>query len=313
MRVIRNTDPSLYFMLTIRTAGAKLWMIPSREVKQLVGGILARYQEIYKIEIYSYFFLSNHFHLLIRAPLGNYSEFCMNLDREVALRMNWRLRRTGQFWAKRFNATMIGEREEDLLDAFLYITTNATRHGLLKDSKDWPGLHSYTHSLNERDREFTFYHYSARDDEPKQTKHLLKLSILPQFESLTKNQRTKELKRLLEEKQKRIDNERKEQGKSGYMSVQTILSQEIGEAPIRVSRKKVAICYTSCIELWKRKKRELKDRLEHYSQASAEYRLGKTSYTFPPFCFMPPLHIIPRLFRFQPLALFQKEIFVNIG
>ena len=49
MRPIRNRDPETYRLITIRTSEARLWLTPSSNVAKLVGGVLARYQELLEI------------------------------------------------------------------------------------------------------------------------------------------------------------------------------------------------------------------------------------------------------------------------
>jgi len=80
-----------------------MWITPSSNVKKLIGGIIARYQEFLQIEIYAYCILSNHLHLLIKSPNGNTDEFCENVNREIARRLNWKHHREGQFWSRRYD------------------------------------------------------------------------------------------------------------------------------------------------------------------------------------------------------------------
>jgi len=48
--------------------------MPTAKNTKLIGGIIARYQELLEVEIYAYTILSNHIHLLINAPRGNADE-----------------------------------------------------------------------------------------------------------------------------------------------------------------------------------------------------------------------------------------------
>ena len=306
MRPIRNTDPSIFRIVSIRTCEARLWMIPSRNLRKLLGGILARYQEIFRIEIYAYFFLTNHFHLLLRAPYGNLDEFCENLNREIARRMNWKLKREGRFWSRRYDDIPLG-REEDLLEAFLYVTTNATRHGLIENSEEWPGLHSFSHAINEKDRVFSFTHYSATDGMPRTTQHTLKLSILPQMESLTRAERAIKLRELLGERIKMYKDERKANNQ-GFLGLEGVIAQEPGNVPINVSRSKRPSCYTTCKDTWIRFRKFVRERIAHYREASFDYRRGILDAVFPEFSFKPPLHRLPRIRPFTPIQMVTAKI-----
>lgn len=299
-RPIRNRDPGSYRIITIRTVEARLWLTLSANVKKLIGGIIARYQELLGIEIFAYCILRNHLHLLIKAPLSNTDEFCENVNREIARRINWKYRREGPLWGRRYDDQEVLS-EEDLLEGFLYVTTNPTRHGLLRDSSKWPGLNSFEHALNEKDRIFSFYHYSALDDERKVTSHRLKLSVLPQFAALPKDKRTKLLRELLDNRMQQIAKEREAKG-LGFLELEQLLAQEPGSQPISISRSPRPPCYTKCKELRKQFRKLLRERMQHYSDASFRYRLGDSEVPFPEYSFKPPLHRRPRLVPFKPLG-----------
>ena len=38
---LRDRDPSIYRLITIRTEGSHLWMKPSKEVRKTIGGVVA--------------------------------------------------------------------------------------------------------------------------------------------------------------------------------------------------------------------------------------------------------------------------------
>lgn len=304
---LRNSDPNAYRLVTLRTAGARLWFIPQSKVNRLIGGIIARYQEILGIEIYAYCILGNHYHLLIKAPRGNADEFFENVNREIARRMNWMLRQEGQFWARRYSEQIVPT-EADVLEAFLYINTNPTKHGLLEDSSRWPGLTSYKHSLKESHRRFSFTMYSSPDGEPKKTTHYLKLSPLPQFESLTRKQRAKKLRELLLKRQEELVAAREEQG-LGFLGLEGILSQVPGAIPSNVARSPRPVCYTKCPKVLKEMRKQEAERRNCYAEASFLYRLGLPNYQFPQHCYLPPLHRKPRFLPFQIVSAENTSVF----
>lgn len=299
-RPIRNFDPTIFRVITIRTLEARLWLALTMNILKLIGGIIARYQEILGIEIYAYCILGNHLHLLIRAPRGNSDEFCENINREIARRINWKFRREGKLWSRRYDDQQVLS-EEDLLEAFLYINTNPTRHGLIRDSREWPGLTSFKHALNETDRRFSFYHYSAGEGKEKVTSHFLKLSILPQFAGMSKEERRKLLAELLDRRMQAIADERKGKGE-GFLGREKLINIAPGTLPINVSKTPRPQCYTKCAELRREFKKALRMRREYYSEASFRFRLGDLNAQFPQYSFKPPLHRASRLLPFTPLT-----------
>lgn len=296
---LRDTDPSLYRLITIRTLDARLWMIPSRNMEKLIGGILARYIEILGIELYAYCFLSNHFHLLIKAPLSNTDELLENVNREIARRVNWKNHRLGTFWQGPYSDQEVLS-EADLTEAFLYITTNAVHHGLVEHPGQWPGLCSYGQSLTERERGFTFYYYSAPEPEQRACHHSLKLSILPQFQELSSQERRKRVSHLIDERTKHLVDQRQLKG-GGFLGRAAILEQVPGSLPKEVSRSPRPCAYTKNPALYKEARAKARARRAAFDYSSCRFRMGDLSVKFPEFCFKPPLHRKPRGAPFEIL------------
>jgi putative transposase len=296
---LRNRNPDIFRIITIRTEGAHLWMRPSKDVNKIIGGVIARYAELLGVEIYAYVFLSNHYHLLIRCPLGNSDEFEENVNRELARRLNWKNRRTGKFWSRRYSEQEVLS-DNDLVEAFLYIATNATRHGLVANPREWPGLCSYNQSLSEKELVFPFHHYSAEEDEPKVTYHALKLTPLPEFATLSKKERQAEIQKLLDKRVKELVEDRKAQG-LGFLGAEAVKAQDPYTVPQNVSKSSRPSCYTKCKELRKEFNKREADRRDAYDEASMRFRLGDLNTIFPDFTHKPPLHRKPRLLPFQPL------------
>ncbi len=53
MRPPRNTDPSKIRLVTIRTLSAELLLRPDKELNEIVGGVIAKYQEEFDIKIFA--------------------------------------------------------------------------------------------------------------------------------------------------------------------------------------------------------------------------------------------------------------------
>ena len=298
MRPLRNSDPSIYRNISIRTDEARLWVLPSKKNRKLIGGIIARYQEIFHIEIYAYCFLGNHYHLLIRALKRNTDEFLENVNREIARRMNWKNRRKGKFWGRRYDDIPVLS-QDDLLEAFVYINTNPTKHGLLRNAGQWPGLTSFHQSLSEEAKTFSFTQYGHPTGQ-KTTNHQLKLSVLPMFEALSKEQRTEKISELFEKRMARIAEERQAQGE-GFMTLEMLAEQVAGTQPKESSTTKRPSCYTKCAELRRQFREKAKHLRQLYTQASFLFRLGKLDQLFPSFTYKPPLHRRSRKIPFTPL------------
>lgn len=274
-------------------------MKPCRRTNRIIGGILARYAEIFGITIYALNFLSNHYHLAIKAPLSNADEFEENVNREIARRLNWKNHRQGRFWESRYKEqTILGE--DDLLEAFLYITANAVKHGLVSSPELWPGLNSYTQSLTGASKTYTFEHYSAQEGEERVTFHELKITPLPQFASLTKKRRKRELERLIAERTLAYQTDRKQNGE-GFLTAEIILDQLPTDLPKKISRAPQPSCYSKDPARIKEYRIAERTRCCEYKEASSKFRLGDRDVEFPKFTFQPPTHRKPRLAPFRCL------------
>ena len=87
-RPIRDQNPKFLHLVTVRTEEARYYLRPSKDIKRIVPGVLARYQEIFGITIYALVIMSNHIHLLLDDPNANLDEFMESMDNEIARRVN---------------------------------------------------------------------------------------------------------------------------------------------------------------------------------------------------------------------------------
>ena len=215
--------------------------------------------------------------------------------------MNWRLKREGQFWARRYSEQIV-QTEEDALEAFLYISTNPSRHGLLKNSFSWTGLTSIQQALSGKERQFSFTLFSGPDGEPVKQTHTLRLSPLPQHQGMSQSKRRKVLQKLLDERMEEISRERKDRGQ-GFLGLPQVLDQVVGSEPQEVSRSPRPSCYTKCVKVFREFKERERERRERYSFASLLYRLGLPNFKFPENTYLPPKHRTPRVLPFQHMEV----------
>jgi REP element-mobilizing transposase RayT len=275
-------------------------MTPKDGVEDQIGAIVARYQEIFGIEIFGYCFLSNHYHLIIRSPKSNTDEFCENINREIARRINRRNRRIGAFWHRRYDDQEILS-QADLLNAFLYVTTNPTHHALVSHPAEWPGLNSYSQSLSGEVRTFSFCRNSAKPIERRISQHRLVLSLLPQFERLTPKLRRKAIEEHINRRLEWLHAEHRKTG-TKFLGRERILAQDPNSTPKDVSCSPRPVGYSLSPELRRRAREDARLRRERYCRASTRYRLGDTEAKFPAWSFRPPLHRKPRTAPFTPLS-----------
>lgn len=298
----RNTDPQYLKLVTIRTEGAQLFMVPGKELNDILGGIIARYQEQFSIEIFAYCALSNHYHLLVRAPKENLWQFQQAINREIAKRVNRLRNREGHFWSRRYSDEIVVGNQASLT-ALQYITCNSVKHRLIKDPGKWPGLTSHFHLLDEKDRMFYFTDYTAYRKAKARARITggkvnladfripvtLRISPLPMFAGLSKKVRRQTIRSEIQ-RYVTLLNAEAEREEKGYLREEKILTQNPFSKPRDVSKSNRPICYTQDPEAkhiflteiyypWN----------EAYEAASFEFRSGKFNAQFPPHCIKPPL------------------------
>ena len=305
-RPLRDTSPEKLHLLSCRTLRSKLLFIPKAELNHIVGGVLARYQSLYQIEIFAIIVLSNHYHILAQAPEGNIPRFFECVNREIAQRVNRYLGRTGFVWSRRYDDLVVLE-EEDALEALLYIVTNNVKHALGSHSKNWPGISSYSQALGGKNKTYRFcnyteYHTAKRKSERSgelvrksdfEIEYVLEISSLAKFPRLRRIVKSS-LPNLIEKRIKKLLTEHKVAGRA-IMSRKAILTQAVqGKYPRETNKTPRPICYTRNPQALAMYAKQLRLIRADYADASYRFRQEEYSAPFPPYTLKPPAHHHPK-------------------
>ena len=304
MRPLRDRTPDKLHLITCRTRGAELLLVPRGELNNCIGGIVAKYAELYGVKLYAICVLSNHYHLLVSSSNGNLSLFAENVNREISKRVNRMLGRKGSLWGRRYDDQVVIE-AKDGIEGLLYVLTNPVRHGLVTHPKLWPGVTSYWQSLGAAPKSYRFLNYSEFSKAKRraklsgkyvraaeyETEHVLRISVLPELEGLP----VTEIAEKIEARTQQLVVERKK-ASLGFLGRKNVLAQpHSGTFPKDSSQSPRPAAYTKCLKALARFKEELKLIRAAYTEASIKYRLGQEGVCFPPFCFLPPRHHLPKL------------------
>ena len=288
----RNTNPEYIRLVTIRTENSYLYMVPDKELNEIVGGVIAKYQQEQEVIVYGYIFLSNHYHLLVRAPKENLWRFEQSVNREIAKRVNRLRNREGHFWGRRYDEQITVE-PSDTLAALMYVIFNAVKHGLVKDPHSWPGISCLRHLITGKDREFYFTDYTSYrkaklsdkkaciDDFKK--KYILKISTIPILAKLSHKQRLQYLRKEIQKELLKYDPQK-------FLETEKIINQNPFSRPRDISRSNRPVCYTKSFitKMWFIKEVYTPWR-EWFEQASRSYRSGELEVEFPPHSIKPSL------------------------
>ena len=305
-RELRDTSPGKLHLLSCRTLYSELLFIPKPPLNEIVGGVVARYQEFYNIDIFGISVLGNHYHILCRSLTGQIHLFAENINREIAHRVNRYLGRTGPVWSRRYDDLVVLE-DKDTLEALLYVVTNPTKHFLVENPKSWPGICSYRQSLGAKPKQYKFFKYTEYHAALKLAKnsgdrvkrsdfevvHTLVITPVNRISGLERVSYAT-LRSLLAERVAKLVKERRAAGK-GFLGRKNVLAQPIrGKFPFTSSKSKRPICYTKNIKALGQYRKERKILRAAYRDSSISFRSGNYLVEFPAYTIRPPLHHIPK-------------------
>jgi len=111
--------------VTCRTLQARFLLKPSRRLRELFFGVLARAQKLYPVRIHAVVCLSTHYHLLVSPTdtqeLARFMDFFQgNLARKAGRLHHW----SGKFWSRRYDMIPVSDEPEAQVRRLRYIVEN---------------------------------------------------------------------------------------------------------------------------------------------------------------------------------------------
>ena len=124
-RPLRIQFENAYYHVTCRgNSGQEIFLNDADRSAFL--DLLERSSDIYQAEILAYVLMSNHFHLLVKTPLGNLQEFMRHFNISYTSYYNWRHARTGHLYQGRYKSFLV-DADEYLQEVSRYIHLNPVR------------------------------------------------------------------------------------------------------------------------------------------------------------------------------------------
>ena len=103
-RPVRMLNALEIFFVTVRCFQRRYLLRPSAETNEVLGGVLARSVRLHGLELFAFSVVSNHIHLVVRAPRANLPRFMQylltNVSKKVGKLVGWRR----SFWKRRYSA-----------------------------------------------------------------------------------------------------------------------------------------------------------------------------------------------------------------
>ena len=139
-RRLRFVPAGALVEVSARTVQGRHLMTPTKQVTEIILGILGRAQARYNMVIHAFQFLSDHYHMLLSPDdaeqLAGFMCFVNgNIAREVGRLARWR----DKFWSRRYTSIIVS-RETAAQEARLkYLLANGCKEGLVASPRDWTG------------------------------------------------------------------------------------------------------------------------------------------------------------------------------
>ncbi len=129
--------------VTTRTLHGRYLLKPSRQLNEIVVGVLAKAQEYSPVRICALVFMSSHYHLLLHVDDGEQLAkfmcyFNSNLAREIARLHKWPER----IWGRRYEGIVSTEEIESQIARLRYILRHGVKEGFFVSPSEWLGAHS---------------------------------------------------------------------------------------------------------------------------------------------------------------------------
>ena len=297
-------DENTIFELTSRTIQARFLIRPSREINEIILGVIGRAQELYpEVSLYLFVFLSNHFEIIGSAPeFDVISAFVgyikSNIARELGAIHDWK----EKFWGRRFRAISVLD-EPALLGRVQYVLSHGCKEDLVSRPGDWPGVQCVAALTEGQPLIGYWYDRTAAYNAGRNGKQVdrcdfmeqyeVRLTALPIWSELSEEERRQRFREIVRDIEQET-RERHETDGTAPLGVERILAQDPHDRPDHPKRSPAPMCHAVSRRVRGWFKRSYRSFVEAYRRASERFRLGQHTVEFPVRCFRPPLPYLRR-------------------
>jgi len=298
-RRLRFIPPVSLVEVTCRTVQGRLLLRPSRTLRDLTLGVLARAARLYPVEIHAFAFLSNHFHLLVTVDsaqrLASFMNYLnSNLAREAGRLVRWR----EKFWGRRYQAILVSTEDEAQIERLRYILAHGAKEGLVRSPLDWPGAHCARALLHgtpltgrwiDRARESAALRKRRPGDPPSfVTLEELHLAPLPCWKGLSEYQLLSRVRELIEDIE-REGRSREQRASQPPLGRELVLRQDPRHEPNRLKKGPAPIAHAASRAARDALLGAYRSFVAAYRQAAERLRSGALDALFPAGAFPPAL------------------------
>ena len=142
-RALRIAYPWAWYHVMNRGLARNMIFLNDKH-REIFLELLLEIHNRYQVEIHAYCLMGNHYHLLIRTPLGNISRVMRHLDGVYTQRINSLVRRDGPIFRGRYKAILV-QADVYLLRLSRYIHLNPVQAKLVRRAEQfsWSSYRAY--------------------------------------------------------------------------------------------------------------------------------------------------------------------------
>jgi putative transposase len=156
-RALRVRQSQFPYHITNRSVNKMPFPIKPDKLWKLFSKRLHFCSFAFNIEIHAFVLMSNHYHLIVRCPDNNLSEFMTYFNREMSKEINILTNKINQNFGTRYYSTIVDD-PRYYLTVYRYVYRNPVDAGLAKKVEDYP-FSSFQFVLGKRKFEFPVFDY----------------------------------------------------------------------------------------------------------------------------------------------------------
>lgn len=132
------------YHVTQRAPGREMLFIEENDYLAFLSALKERVEK-FKLNIFSFCLMPNHYHLLLKIIKANLSEAMHSLNTSYAKEFNLKYKRKGHVFCGVYNAPSVLD-DAHLIGSSLYIHLNPQKAGLVRDASEykWSSVNLYT-------------------------------------------------------------------------------------------------------------------------------------------------------------------------
>ena len=298
MRPRRGPNPGQLFEITTRSIDRRLLLRPSKDVNDIIVGVIGRAQHHYDVTIHAFVFMSTHYHLLATfASAKDKSRFIGFINCNITRKLNALNQRSGAGWQRRFTAIGVSKDRCTQERRLRYLLAHGVKEKLVRRAQDWPGASSLPWLVLGKQIRGVWTSFTARYHATHRKSHVpkkgefdivyvLKLAVLPCWRGMS----AELWRRLVAEMVADIEAEACERRVAlgvEVLGVDAVLAAEpLSQLP-RQRRTRAPIVHAVNEAVRKHLQEQLRLRNEAYDEASQRFRDGEWDVVFPSGMFRP--------------------------